>query len=80
MYGSKKNSFAKYHDWDLMMATDEVMKVLEKMLKKNELKKRDNERDADREQSYEPTSQRQQVCRIRHIARCRPGSFLVPRA
>ncbi len=49
MDGSKKKFFAKSHNWNLMMATDEVMKVLEKMVKKNEVKKRDTERGAERE-------------------------------
>ena len=49
MDGSKKKFFAKSHNWNLMKATDEVMGTLEKMVKKDIVKKRDKDRESKRE-------------------------------
>jgi CBS domain-containing protein len=45
---SKKSFYAKAHDWNLMKATDDVMNVLEKMVRKDKEKKRDKDRDTKR--------------------------------
>jgi CBS domain-containing protein len=45
---SKKNFYAKAHDRNLMKATDDVMNVLEKMVRKDKVKKRDKDRDTKR--------------------------------
>lgn len=42
---SKKSFYAKAHDWNLMKATDDVMKVLEKMVRTDKVKKRDKDRE-----------------------------------
>jgi len=48
MDGSKKKYFARSHNWNLMKATDEVMNSLEKMVKKDIVKKRDKDRESRR--------------------------------
>jgi CBS domain-containing protein len=45
---SKKSFYAKTHDWNLMKATDDVMNVLEKMVRKDKEKKRDKDRESKR--------------------------------
>jgi CBS domain-containing protein len=45
---SNKSFYAKAHDWNLMKATDDVMNVLEKMVRKDKVKKRDKDRDTKR--------------------------------
>ncbi len=46
---SKKSFYAKAHDWNLMKATDEAMNVLEKMVRKDKVKKRDMDRESKRD-------------------------------
>jgi ribosome-associated translation inhibitor RaiA len=46
---SKKSFYAKTHDWNLMKATDDVMNVLEKMVRKDKEKKRDKDRESKRD-------------------------------
>jgi len=41
----EKSFYAKAHDWNLMKATDDVMNVLEKMVRKEKEKKRDKDRE-----------------------------------
>jgi ribosome-associated translation inhibitor RaiA len=43
---SKKSFYANAHDWNLMKATDDVMNVLEKMVRKDKVKKRDKDRES----------------------------------
>ena len=46
---SRKSFYANAHDWNLMKATDEVMNVLEKMVRKDKEKKRDRDRESKRD-------------------------------
>ena len=46
---SKKSFYAKAHDWNLMKATDDVMNVLEKMVRKEKSKKSDKDRKSKRD-------------------------------
>jgi CBS domain-containing protein len=43
---SKKSFYTKTHDWNLMKAIDDVMNMLEKMVRKDKEKKRDKDRES----------------------------------
>jgi CBS domain-containing protein len=46
---SKKSFYTKTHDWNLMKAIDDVMNMLEKMVRKDKEKKRDKDRESNRD-------------------------------